>query len=342
MGGLVRLLVAVSPLKVTSAPADKNYKININRQRVLTMQLRLVPSLLILLGLGLSSRVAIAQPSPEPPEPESSPELSDVLPSDEAVLLRAIAEHYAGVSATGDELLVGQLPDFLAPEVLPIPNDGRVLGSIVRGSDAFDIVIEATQSPEAIIAFYDEQLLSSGWQAAQFPASTWNFTTVDDEEYSPNVFCSSAEGYTLYISAWTFQANQPTHIYLSMSQATSGVMPLACNASTANTLPPLPTLELPEGVNPSTSNSGVEDDFQVFYTDIIIATDLTSEALLSHLSQQFDQAGWTPAQRSDSDVQSQASWTYEDEQGQTWQSAIDVIKLGATDEYFLRAKAERQ
>lgn len=306
------------------------------------MPFRIVPSLLMLVGLGLPGSIAIAQPSPESPEPESSPELADVLPSDEAALLRAIAEHYAGVRAAEDELLVGKLPDVLTPEVLPIPNDAQVLGSIVRGGDAFDIVLESTQPPETIIAFYEEQLLSSGWQAAQFPASTWNFTTVDDAEYSPNVFCSNAEGYTLDISVWTLQPSQPSNIYLSMNQATPEVLPLACNASAANTLPPLPTLELPAGVNPSTSNSGVEDGFQIFYTDIIIATDLTNEALLSHLSQQFDQAGWTPTARSDSGVQSQASWTFEDEQGQTWQSAINVIQLGATDEYFLRAKAERQ
>ena len=306
------------------------------------MQFRIVPSLFMLVGLTLSNSVAIAQSSPESPESESPPEISDVLPSDEPVLLRAIVEHYAGVRAPEDELLVGQLPDILAPEVLPIPNDVQILGSIVRGGNSFDIVLESTQTPEAIIAFYEEQLLSSGWQAAQFPASTWNFTTAEDEEHSPNVFCSDTEGYTLDISTWTLQANQPTNIYLSMNQPSPEVMPLACNVSAADTLPPLPTLQLPEGVKPSTSNSGVEDNFQAFHTDIIIATDLTSEALLSHLSQQFDQAGWTPTERSDSGVQSQASWTVEDEQGQTWQSEIDVIKLGASDEYFLRAKAERQ
>ncbi|MEL6381195.1 MAG: hypothetical protein AAFQ89_01725 [Cyanobacteria bacterium J06626_18] len=317
---------------------------------------KMMLSLFIFVGLVISSNYAIAdsssdtltaQTSPESPDTGTSPTQPAPQASDDPALLRALIEHLAGINMPNDELIVGGMPDSLTPDLLPIPSDTRVLGSIVRGGDYVDVVLDSAQPPERITAFYEEHLLSTGWQPAQFSADIWNFTTPEfagaGSEYGANFFCSPNEELTLYLTAYADQPDQPTSISIGIYNADVGVLPPACNTNAANALPPLPTLQLPEGVNRSSSNAGLGEDFRSFHTDTIIETDMGSEAVLSHLADQFEQAEWTLIDRADEEGQSSASWTFESTSGQTWQGTLNVIKLqGAADEYLLRAEAEIQ
>ena len=325
------------------------------------MQFRIVPLLAILVGLGLPSSVAIAQPSPDTQSPSESsePQSSSESPDDVATL-RALAEHLTRVGMPGDELLVGELPDNGLPESLPLPSDAQLVGSVVRGEGRhLDILLQSNQSPQEFKAFYTDQLVDAGWQVARFPTGIWNFATANPEmpvaetempvaetevsvdDYAINFFCSSTEGLYLNTVAFASQPGQATMVNLSIGQADARSMPPECNADAA-VLPPLPTLQLPEGIT-LTRGSSADATEDILSTHALIESEMTREDLLTHFVEQYEQAGWIPAERSDDNGQLSASWTIEDDQGQTWQSTFNVLKLqGATNEYLLSAQAAQQ
>ena len=60
------------------------------------------------------------------------------------------------------QLLVGQLPDNLAIPV-PMPENSRVLGTLIRGPESIDVILDSALSPAAVMSFYKESLAASGW-----------------------------------------------------------------------------------------------------------------------------------------------------------------------------------
>ncbi|MBE7384027.1 MAG: hypothetical protein F6J95_021740 [Leptolyngbya sp. SIO1E4] len=304
------------------------------------MQFRTVPLLVMLVGLVLPGGVAIAQSSSESSEVPTTVESPEDLAT-----LRELAEHFAGVGVPGDELIVGELPEGLVLENLPMPDDARLLGSIARGGNYFDILLQSNQSPQAIDAFYQEQLLSAGWQLVSFPGNIWNFAKADimaqlEEQHSTDSFCSDTEGVYLHTTATAFQPNQATTVNLSVQQVEAEGMPLDCSANAFDNLPPLPTLHLPDTVRP-TAGTTTPTTGDLLATYVVIESDMTGEALLAHFAEQYEQAGWAPVERSDDEGPFSASWTIENDQGQTWQSTFNVLRLhGTTDEYLLSAQAE--
>ncbi|MEM9907584.1 MAG: hypothetical protein AAF921_21450 [Cyanobacteria bacterium P01_D01_bin.44] len=261
--------------------------------------------------------------------------------TDDPVLLRALAERLIGVHFSPEhELLVGTLPDALPVENLPIPDGASILGSVVRGDDYMEVVLTSTQLPDEIVNFYEEQLLNAGWRVGEPQIQLLEFSRSDADQSAmnlPPIYCSDTENIALQVSV-ELQPEQPTDIRLSIFGAEISGLSSGCQS---NGLAFLPNLQLPSGVEISTSHAGSDGD-KALYTDIVVNTSLTGEALLSHLSEQFEQAGWTPMEQMNDDILSWASWTFEGEPGETWQGVLNIIKLqGVTDEYLLRAQVAR-
>ena len=315
------------------------------------MRVRTVTLLVMLAGLMLPGSIAIAQSSPEIPETPVLPESSD-----DPALLRALVEYFAGVSRPGDELIVGELPESLSPGLFPMPSDTRILGSVVRGDGNAQgevtseqppyaqVMLTSELAPEAIQAFYEEQLLSAGWQTNQARPFAWVFRQgdtaqqPDPAEFLHSNFCSSADDVLLRIQALELQPDQSTVVRLDISPNAANAIEAACSDIV---LPALPTLHLPNDVEIFSYSTGGGDGS--LHTEANIVASTTPEALLSHLAEQFDQAGWIPTERGDDAVQSWGSWTVESEQGETWQSMLSVVQVpGDSGTYVLRARAERQ
>ena len=304
------------------------------------MQCRALPLLVMLVGLMVPGSVAIAQSSPES--------------SEDLVTLRALTKHFTRVGIPGDELLVGELPNDRLPENLPLPSDAQILGSVVRGDGRYlDILLQSNQSPQEFEAFYAEQLLDSGWQVARFPTRIWHFATANPEvqtndyieaqvdDYAIDFFCSSIEGLYLNTAAFASHPGQATTVNLSIGPADAQSMPPECSADAA-ALPPLPTLQLPDGIT-QTGGSSADSTEDILFTHALIESEMTREDLLAHFAEQYEQAGWMPAERRDEEGQLSASWTIENAQGQTWQSTFNVLQLqGDANEYLLSAQAAQQ
>ncbi len=264
-------------------------------------------------------------------------------PADEMALLRSLAERFTGVNSVPDsELFIGELPDTFPGELLPMPEGSQLLASVVRHNDFLEVYIDSARSADEVKAFYKEQLFGAGWKAGTFPVgwgiSAATATAETPEMDLPLIFCSPAEDFMVQLTAWEVELTGLTDIRLSILLDQSVVRSSACESLVEFSF--LPTLQLPTGADISTSHSGYEDNF--VHTDVVVSTPMTSEELLSHLSEQFEQAGWTLVDQTNDDVLSWSSWTVDNAQGEAWQGTLNVVQLrGVTDEYLIRAQAKK-
>ncbi len=265
--------------------------------------------------------------------------------ADEMELLRSLAERFIGVSSIPDsELVVGKLPDTLPIEPLPMPEGSQLLGSVIRHNDFVEVYIDSEQTADEVKAFYEDQLLGAGWKAGVSPVSVWGISTATATAETPEmdlppIFCSTTEDLMVQLTAWEVELTGLTDVRLSILPDQSAMSSSACDNSVE--LPSLPTLQLPTGTDISTSHSGYRGDF--IYTDVVVSSQMTSAALLSHLSEQFEQAGWRLVDQTNDDVLSWSSWAVENEQGEAWRGALNVVQLrGVTDEYLIRAQAKKE
>ena len=243
-------------------------------------------------------------------------------------------------------MIVGDLPETLPPEMLPIPNDAQILGSIARSGNHTWILLESQQSPSEIEAFYEAELPSRGWREEQSSLLTWGFSQADTHEQfaaSPSIpmFCANDENMMLQIIVQHAVPSQQTGVQLIMMP--TGVMGASTVCSDEVTqLPTLPSLHLPSGVNITSGSAGRE------------------EYLVSHRSRcdyNYPECRDPLPSRPTSLIKWVGNlWNglmtmgcrgrlggVENEQGETWRGAINIAKLqGAADTYLVRAHVEKQ
>jgi hypothetical protein len=64
-------------------------------------------------------------------------------------------------STQNAQILPGQIPDKLPVEI-PIPEDSRILGSLIRNPESIDILFNAHLSSEQVLSFYRKIMEAKG------------------------------------------------------------------------------------------------------------------------------------------------------------------------------------
>jgi hypothetical protein len=217
---------------------------------------------------------------------------------------------------TTPDVLVGRLPDRIA-HVVPLPADGRIIGSLVFRQHAVSAV--AVSGPaRALLDTLAARLIAAGWTEHQAPrahgfASTGNvrptYCLGDSVSLSTSTMRRSAEGrYVLFISA-------------------EGHAAFNCRDLEGETSRPLwhgpeliPSLTPPEGSYTNGGGTGGGSDEE--YARARIRTDLTTTQVLDHYDAQLRAAGWTPVQRVAADDAAVATYRVTDSQGAVWHGVL--------------------
>jgi hypothetical protein len=128
---------------------------------------------------------------------------AQVIGGDEAALREFVgrALHYPSPEGTeGTTVLIGALPESL-PLELPIPEGSRVIGSTIRDQQmgGTEVILDVDMAPDAVLTFYQEQLLQAGWENAPqqpygggFVSASWPTAT----------FCLNQDEAQIYLSAF--------------------------------------------------------------------------------------------------------------------------------------------
>lgn len=193
------------------------------------------------------------------------------------------------------QLLPGRLPDSL-PLQVPIPDGGRLVGSVVRGGQpkggGTEMVLDAPGGAAETLRFYQQALGGQGWTQAPFGPG-------EPRGFQPTVastgaaFCQGAQGPWLSLNVVS-RPNAPSDVRLRLDAMNPG--PCAQPPGPPEKrLPPgmdrLPALYAPEGVALQMAGSGGGPGR--FSSEATAETSLGVAALEAHFAQQLQAAGWT-------------------------------------------------
>ncbi len=249
---------------------------------------------------------------------------SQVVGGDEAELRefigRALTYHYPGATG-GTMVLVGGQPETLG-FVLPVPEDSRVIGSIVRETMAggTEIILDVDLAPEDAIGFYREQLLQAGWEEQTQQAYGGGFVSGS----SPGTtFCLNETEAVIFLSAYS-PDGVPTELRLNIQQEAQysscseqpGMMDEASGL-------------IPSLVSPSDSliqSGGGSSGEGMAETSAVLRTELSTGALAEQYAAQLMEAGWKPlAQHAEPEL-AWSFWSVADAEGQDWSGLLLIFK----------------
>lgn len=302
-------------------------------QQHYSRQLNLLP------GLVLLSTIAAIPAQAVPTEPSSS----EMVPRQLVLrLLKCPSDCLQEM-----DLLIGRLPANL-PVELPIPNNAKVLATLIRRATYSEIVLDVPQSAAQIRAFYRDRLKTAGWK----PVGITNFSqpgflTSDQESgiLASNLsFCKGSAGPQISV-AIDAEENAPTDVRLYLDTSAEACVSEAAEADTLTQLRqsyPIPSLEAPPNVKVTSANLG--DSGQNVISTAQIETKLGSAPLHDAYAQQLTQAGWTKTTVEQGRVGGWSWWSLKNAEGQTWKGLLTFTPIeGAQNQYagvFLLIKQE--
>jgi len=231
---------------------------------------------------------------------------------------RLLARRSAGAPAPEEvQILVAQLPEDLPIEI-PLPDGARIIGSLVRGGEGTEIVLDATQTVAQVLDFYRETLTAEGWIAFAYPTEGGFVPGIGRTGLT---FCSGANNVVLWVGA--FEAGDgPADVRLDLRTEPTLA---SCTKDAVAPKHPIPLLEDPPGARQTTAGFGGSTDS--YNAEVELKTELDSVTVEVHYSHQLKAAGWLRRDGGQSGPLAWSTWHYQDEGGQKWQGLLLVIAL---------------
>jgi hypothetical protein len=239
-------------------------------------------------------------------------------------------------------LFPGIIPDNF-PIAIPLPEQSRVLGTLVRSETQIAIVLESDLSPEELFNFYHTQLTSLGWSEPEGmgPRAGGGFLYSDSGPYSYITFCQGIGGPGLTLNI-VERENTPTNVRLNINldRKTS-----PCAQETIhrrmhhhNLYAIIPPLAPPQGAQQHSKGGGSSGD--EVHTTATLKTGLALDTLVKHYADQLSQAGWTQTDAGVSGPLAWHTWSFSSEEQQPWSSLFFILKTpDKSDDYFLYIRA---
>lgn len=219
------------------------------------------------------------------------------------------------------KLLVGRLPEKL-PVDLPLPSNAKVIATLFRSQERAEVILDATQSPDQIRAFYKAQLQASGWKSppsySHYNGEEPGFIASDSSDNLPLYFCKSAQGPELSISSGRGSSNEPTDVRLYLNNQSDICQELEAQQTVEpDERLPLPSLVAPSSIQVSTATSiGGDGSSENFYGSAHLESRLSAAAIQAVYEEQLTRAGWTKLSTHKDGSILWSSWKLKGKQGQ--------------------------
>jgi hypothetical protein len=245
----------------------------------------------------------------------------------QVLLQRLVGYSYPGAPGPEAQIYVGRLPDKM-PVDLPLPDGSRVIGSIVRGEESLQIVLDAPQPPDRVLDFYRQRLSAAGWSTPdQSGGPSGGFVPSG----IPNgiTFCQSRQGPALFVSA-SAEPNQPTDVRLTLNTSKTQGSPCSQQPSGGPaTSQVIPRLLAPAGARQTEGGSGGSSTGSS-YNSATLVTDQSAVELAAFYGDQLTQAGWTKQESGQSGPVAWSTWMARDKEGTTWKGLFFALDLPGT------------
>lgn len=276
-------------------------------------------------------------PSKEPVTEDEATSL--VIGGDEEALRefidRFIKPAYNG-SFYGERLvLIEKLPEDL-PFDLPLPEDHRIIGSVIQGSvyGGPQIILDVGLSPEEVMEFYDAELTGDEWRVAPDPG----LRGFRDGQYLGKSFCYNEDEAYLTINPVEMETGM-TSLRVHIDMDSEGQY-TPCNNSYFGGSGYeiwhglIPDLVVP-GIRIQESSTGGVGSGEEQHVTANFKTSLSAEEIISRYNEQLIEAGWEMVGENNLANFSFSQWQIVDGNDEEWSGLLVVIgQEHASDKYF--------
>ena len=264
----------------------------------------------VLLLIGCTGQANDLSPAPATPA------------SDEAAFRtlahRLLARRSAGAPAPEEvQILVGQLPEGLAVDI-PLPDDARIVGSLTRGGEETEIVLDAGQTVDQIFDFYRGEFAARDWVAFDYPTEGGFVPGIGRTGLT---FCSEADNAALWVGAFEV-VDGPTDVRLNLRTEPHLA---SCVKDPGAPEHPIPLLEDPPGAWQTTAGFGGSTDS--FNAEVVLKTELDAATLEIHYADQLEAAGWLRRDGEQAGPLVWSAWQTRDEAAREWQGLLLVMEV---------------
>jgi hypothetical protein len=250
---------------------------------------------------------------------------------------RWLTQVYPGAPAGETRVWIGKLPEDLPVEI-PLPEGARVVASVRERETFQQIILDMTQTPEEITAFYAKALGESGWQPAPQGSPGGGFVGPADvgERY-----CLRED--EAYLEVWSLEKpggltdvrlnlTVPADVYMCQERGPE---------SMDRGMSLIPSLKAPRDAQMRGGGGGGSGDGSA-YSSTDLETSLTAGELLEHYNAQLKEAGWELVDQGLTEVVGWSAWRLTDEDGDEWGGTLIVMEgRVAPDRRFALLSVER-
>ena len=261
--------------------------------------------------------------------------MSDTTPDAREDLLRELAlrlSTFPGDPRNEDpQLLVGQLPSNMAIPV-PMPENSRVLGTLIRNPENIDVLLDSVLPPAAVLSFYKESLTASGWNELEEMRAGMHgggFMHTGFRAFENRAtYCKGPSGPAFSITAHERKpgltdvrldinfgnefspCSQPNRMQRRMAQHHMRDM--------------IPALEPPKGAKQQAGGGGGGGDN--WYSTATLDAEMPLDALAAHYAAQLLKGGWTQTDSGSSGPLAWSTWTFQIEDNEPWNGFFFILK----------------
>ena len=244
---------------------------------------------------------------------------------------------YPGATTEAETTIwMGELPDEF-PIAFPLPNDSMVIASVQNALMSLSVILDVSLPLNDTLTAYNQVLEDAGWNLAPDNSQGSGFI----QGYAPwFTFCNDQVEAVLSLQAYPIE-EQNTEIRLDLYTEN---IKYTCDPNTYNqmdqTYEILPVLRLPSGALKLGGGSSISDGQAENSSDI--RTELTLTELMDHLLPQMETAGWRLLDEIRQEDFVWSSWSFTDDQKDTWGGALLLIKdPAAENRLFVLVRAVR-
>lgn len=248
-------------------------------------------------------------------------------------------------------LLIEQLPENL-PFELPIFPGSRVLGTLIRGPEHSDIILDADQSPEQVIAWYRERMKQNGVEELEQPpmGMRGGFIHTGFDMGNRATFCFGSQGPSLNVAVYE-KVDDGSKSDVRLDLDMSGQQCVQRKRMSRMHHHPLhdffPPLKPPTGTL-QTGGGGGSSGNNSMYTTATLTLDSEDNGrdlaeLAEHYAQQLEKGGWTRVDAGGSGPVAWSTWTCRDEDNEPWNGNFFILKAqGQQPKYLLYMQANME
>jgi len=236
----------------------------------------------------------------------------------ESVVMRFLAPINSGVpDLENTQILVGKLPDNM-PIKLPMPEDAKILGSLIKGDEGIEVILDVNQNPEDVLDFYKTSLAADNWSEVD---RSGGFVWEGDKI----TFCQGVTSPALSIGIYEIE-DGPTDVRITVNtdRDTS-----PCIRDVYDWHKPLPKLAAPPGARQYGTGGSYMGSSTTESTTL--ATDLNSTALEAYFADQLKEANWTRIGGGQNGPLAWSTWELTDENGIKWNGRLLTLEIFESD-----------